>query len=266
MSTENLNLMVMRDAVDKTKAECIKSAPTVLFDTKAWIRAFDSGKCKSGSILRKRKTAGSDTVKMSQKPSLVRAYLDRPNEVGFLSPYEFCCNYELVPVKLSLAMSRKPRKHSHCSLTSAGKINHENGNELIAGVDFTFTDHTSHAWLPLSTHSEIRYKYVLQKRGQPMIPVFSGAPLPRKVDRQTQGRAMAIYFTAWCVHEDLINVGITSNVELASVPGDVAFENLCKKAPSQFMRRTLINFQTVYALREREVLSYMLSCCSYLCM
>ena len=78
-------------------------------------------------------------------------------------------------------------------------------------------------------------------------------PLPTNADRNAQGRAMTVYFSAWCVHDDLIQLGITSNVDLARIPGQQSFTTLCKRAPTQFLRDKLVNFQSVYALREREV-------------
>ena len=120
MSTENVNLLVMRHAFDKLRAESVRSAEEVAFSIGAWMHAFETGQSKSGSIIRKRKDISGNTEQVVVDPNIVRLYLDRGVALFDICPYVFVSEYRIQPVVLSKATKRRPGKKTHVHLTAAG--------------------------------------------------------------------------------------------------------------------------------------------------
>ena len=253
MSTENVNLLVMRHAFDKLRAECVRSAEEVAFSIGAWMHAFETGQSKSGSIIRKRKDISGNTEQVVVDPNIVRLYLDRGVALFDICPYVFISEYRIQPVVLSKATKRRPGKKTHVHLTAAGVKALEEGAELEPRRHYEFNEGSEHQrWYKLQSESDLYYKYVIAKRDRPVIPMFTnGAPVP-KSERELQARAMLMLFHPWTGNGNVATDSVPCSGDWNPRSWVHDFEQYCRSVPSERIRDLIINFQAVYATRQQD--------------
>ncbi|CAJ1375402.1 unnamed protein product [Effrenium voratum] len=136
----------------------------------------------------------------------------------------------------------------HADLTASGRAKSEG---LEAGVDYRVREGGGEDWVPfpdLPETERFRHQWVMVRRTRPVVPVFSGAPLPKVSSSERTCRLLMAYFHPWTLLEHCAAEGcpLASQLRGSAASWATAFANWQRRGASSVeQQRYAQNFLNV---------------------
>ncbi|CAJ1374097.1 unnamed protein product [Effrenium voratum] len=253
---EVVNLLTRQDSNVVTAAEALQTAPTESFPGRVFLECVE-GPAQGGPAERPQRQYLQVDWRSRRHRSLTLRRMDilygcRGTQWGVrdLSAYEWVRYWrvELARYRAPAEGVAKGQTVLHADLTASG---HAKSEGLEAGVDYRVREGGGEDWVPfpdLPETERFRHQWVMVRRTRPVVPVFSGAPLPKVSSSERTCMLLMAYFHPWTLLEHCAAEGcpLASQLRGSAASWATAFANWQRRGASSVeQQRYVQNFLNV---------------------
>ena len=253
---EVVNLLTRQDSNVVTAAEALQTAPTESFPGRVFLECVE-GPAQGGPAERPQRQYLQVDWRSRRHRSLTLRRIDilygcRGTQWGVrdLSAYEWVRYWrvELARYRAPAEGVAKGQTVLHADLTASGRAKSEG---LEAGVDYRVREGGGEDWVPfpdLPETERFRHQWVMVRRTRPVVPVFSGAPLPKVSSSERTCMLLMAYFHPWTLLEHCAAEGcpLASQLRGSAASWATAFANWQRRGASSVeQQRYVQNFLNV---------------------
>jgi hypothetical protein len=205
-AVETVNLLAFRQKGDPTGAESIKTSTLDVLDCGQYVQMATKADSEWASAyvqVDNRKTGGAV---MKPRPRDVVFYAYRPPEpeMLFLSAYEFCEGYMVVPVTMPTPAALN-EEHTHVVYTGTPRSGTSHGDAgthyIIRGTSGITRGKKWFSFHPSAgeDHPSVLHDFVLQRRVVPTVPRLPRA-MPNGASKEDMAMRLCVYFRPWTAY------------------------------------------------------------------
>ena len=214
-AVETINLALHADNKDKSRAECFRTFPTIMFPVAELLsrEEIENGKKHGFAVIKTIHTKNKKQSFIDAPIDLLYGFRGKSHNVTLLSPYEMIRYWQATEIKIPTKTpgysewTEEGLKHKDKHKEECKDPKKQNQHlQYIPGTHFKAIEKHGRILMPDFEHlSNLRHKWCWERRKRPHVPLWTNAKLPRQtLPIEENARIISVCMRPWTLnHEDV---------------------------------------------------------------